>query len=213
MGFIRLRPGLDLEPRNDYTKQIERGNTIYTGLTTHPAIFVVPYAGLPAFQDKLQKLDQAQKKVTTGTKGLAAVRNVCARELLTELEGARYYVQQLCDANPEQAVVFIEAAGMVVIGPGAYNKPILAATQLEASTTVHLVANAGLLTKDIKGKVYFNWQYTTNNGQTWINARPTPHAVTDIVGLAPMQTYGFRVCVGHATGDGAWTAMVTLLVT
>lgn len=212
MGLLRLRASLGLVPK-DYPGLLGRSHAIYNGLTEHPAVFTVPYAGLATLQDKIQKFDDAQQKVGARTKGAAAARNLCARELITSLEGARYYVQQHCDANPEQALVFIEAASMKVMKASTYRKPLLTAAQLTPSATVHLVANVSVLTAGIKGRIYFGWQISSDGGKSWTNARPTPHGHTDITGLAPMQVYGFRVCVNHAKGDGAWTDMVTLLVT
>jgi hypothetical protein len=61
-------------------------------------------------------------------------------------------------------------------------------------------------------KVTFNWQWSGNNGQSWNDARATPYANTDVVGLALMSTYSFRVSVTIGKATGAWSQPVSLLV-
>lgn len=212
MGLThRLRVLLDIEPKK-YPKLIGRGHAIYNGLTGNQTLFVPAYAGLPTLETRIDALDQAQQLVSTRAKGAVAARNLRARELITSLEGAQNYVQELVDANPEQGMLLIEKATMKAAEVATYNKPFLRAVQMVPSTTVLVIANVGLLKVGLKGRIFFNWQYTANGGQSWVNMPSTPHGQTEIAALAPMQTYGFRVNVTHRKGTTAWSDAVTLLV-
>src|SRR6185295_14949642 len=108
--------------------------------------------------------------------------------------------QQLANTSPEQAAALIEAAGMKVGQVPSYDKPVLSATQRHPSSAVQLLANVGVLTAKTFGKVFFNWQYSGDGGESWIARPSTPRGKADLEGLTPMETYGFRVSVTDTNG-------------
>src|SRR6185436_13118108 len=136
------------------------------------------------------------------------MRNLKASELITSLETARAYVQELADERPEQAASLIARAGMTVGQGRAYSKPWLQATQRNPQSPVHVIANVGALTGRTSRRVFFNWQYSDDSGKTWIPAPSTPRGHTYVADLTPMVTYSFRASVTDAKGPGAWSQAV-----
>ena len=210
MGLYRLRAVLGLKPSN-YPHLLDRSETVYSGLYDNPTLFLIPNPALPVLLLKIQDFTKAQQKVGTRTKGAAQARDLAAASLITSLETARSYVQELADAGtPEQAANLIKAAGLLLGHAPAHTKPLLRATQSHPSALVHLVANVGVLIANAKtkGKVFFHWGYSDDGGKTWLVSAPTPHGRTDLAGLAPLTTYGFRVGVNDKKGPGDWSQVL-----
>ena len=123
--------------------------------------------------------------------------------------------QSLADTlSPESAGSLIEAAGLVVAEASTYQKAPLTATLTTTPGTVHLDAYALLLVgqADIGKKSLFNWQCSADEGVTWNGLRATTYANTDVVGLALLATYRFRVSVTVGKVTGAWSQPVSILV-
>ncbi|MFO0761744.1 MAG: fibronectin type III domain-containing protein [Byssovorax sp.] len=212
MATSRRKRALLALKRNNFPDLLSRAKGIYNGLMGHPGLFASPSPPLAVLEARIDAFDAAQQIAVNRAKGAAALRNVKADELITSLEVARAYVQQIADENAEQAVAIIEAAGMVVFEPGGYDKPILKALQNKPAGPVALLANVGALTAESTGKVFFNWQSSADGGQTWSDLPPTPLGHTQVAGLPPLSVYGFRVSVTDAEGQGPFSQMVTFLV-
>jgi hypothetical protein len=145
----RLHAVLGLQKEN-FPDLLARAKAIYNGLSGNPTQFVTPNPSLATLQARIHAFDQAQQTAGTRAKGAAAARNLKAGELITSLETARTYVQELADGSPEQAAVLIEAAGMTVGQGREYKKPFLQATQASpglctSSRTARLTAPWGCL--------------------------------------------------------------------
>ena len=207
----RLRAVLGLQKEN-FPDLLARAKAIYNGLSGNPTLFVTPNPSLATLEARIQAFDQAQQTAGTRAKGAAPARDLKAGELITSLETARAYVQELVDGSPEQASVLIEAAGMTVAQGREYSKPLLQATQRQPQSPVHVIANVGALTAHTQRRIYFNWQYSGDGGKTWITLPSTPQGDTYVTDLTPMETYSFRVSVTDSKGPGAWSQAVALLV-
>ena len=207
--LLRILVILGLKKRN-YPHLLARAWAIYNAFLAKPALFVTINVAL--LLTKIQALDTAQKAIATKALGTIPARNLAAAALTTSLETARALVQELVDAKPDQATFIIESAAMLSSTVRTFTKAILAATQAQPGGLVHLVANVGVLTADIKGRVFFNWEYSIDGGKTWIAAPSTPHGDTSLAGLTPMVTYSFRTCVTARNNTTPWSQAVTLLV-
>jgi hypothetical protein len=208
----RLRVTLNVG-RYDYPLLLVRGYGVYDGLSGAPTLFVSPNPTLPTLLGLLQAYAQSQQVMSDPTKAMTATRNLRASELLSGLESERSYLQVLCDASPEQASMLIRAAGMFEAQPPVHSKAFLQAQQSQPGAPVHLIANVGLLTRETKGRVAWNWEFSSDFGKTWLSAPSTPHGDTFIAGLTPLTTYVFRASVTTRTGgQGAWSDVVTFEV-
>jgi hypothetical protein len=193
-----------------------RSQTMHDRISANIAMFASPPITMVAFLALITALALAQQQVK-GTKatGAATLRNVKLLAVWTAMDLLRSYVQSLSDMmNAEGAAALIEAAGLVVGGATTYHKNLLKATLTTTPGTVHLDAYALLLVgrADIAKKALFNWQWSGDEGATWNDLRATPHANTDVVGLALLTTYRFRVSVTVGKVTGAWSEAVSLLV-
>ena len=184
--------------------------TIYAKMTASSVLYPNPPVSLATLTSQTSDLSDAQKGVKLRTV-LASVRDTKLDALLTTMETLRMFVQGLVNSNPEQGAALIESAGFSVAAFTTYAKPLLAAKVGKVSGVVILVANAKLLSASTKRKFY-NWQYSTNNGATWVSAPSTPYARTTLTGLAPATTVSFRVSVTDPGGPGDWSQPVSLLV-
>jgi hypothetical protein len=197
---------------NDYPLLGERGHAVYNGLSGNLAMFQNPNPALTILDSKLQAFDKAQQAVGLRTKGAAETRNLRAGELITCLESERSFVQELADANPEQAQLIIITSGMLVWQPPISIKPILQAVQGKPGAPVRVIANVGALTAETTGSVFYNWQYSADSGKSWVNLPSTNKGHTEVSGLAPMVTYTFRVNVTDSEGTGAWSQTADVFV-
>jgi hypothetical protein len=196
----------------NYPHLIGRGYAVHTGIVGHPALFVNPNPPMPVLGQAVQDLDQAQQATVSRAAGAVEVRNHKARIVITHLGTTQAYVQSLIDNDPEQAGIIASAASMYLAQPRAYVKPIIQATQEHPGAPVHVVANVGLLTADVSGYVFFNWQMSGDGGKTWLDLPATPHGDTTVTGLTPLTTCDFRVRITSRKGPGPWSQAVTVLV-
>jgi hypothetical protein len=208
----RLRAVLGLKLHN-YPHLLERSKAICNGISSHPTLFADPSPSVVDLKLLIEAFDQSQQAAATRAKGTVAARNQKAEEVISLLEVARVYIQGLVDASPEQGMILIEAAAMLVRKPREYTKPLLQATQGKPSSPVLLRANVGALTAGLSGKVTFHWQMSDNNGATWSNLPSTPLGSVEVENLTPLATYAFRVCVSAGKAPStAWSQAVILMV-
>ena len=207
----RVRPILDVNI-NVTASVLGRAYAIANGLAADPVRFPAPVPPLPIFQAQIAKTEVAEQAAGRRTTGAAAARNVERMVLVGMLETECGYVQTICDANPESAIAIAEAAGLPVAESPTRNEPLLKVTAGTVSGTVLLDANATALTGGSGKSKFFNWQYTTDGGKSFINAPATPHGKTTIANLPPLTMVGFRVSVTYIEGPAEWSPIVAMLV-
>lgn len=189
-----------------------QAEAIYGGLSTHPSMFVDPNPPLPILRKQLDAFAEAQRLVGTRERTAAATRDLRGAELLGSLENARAYVQELCDETPEQAAALAAAASMKIGRPPSHPTPWLKARQPNPGSPVEIIAHAALLTRGMRGKVFFNWQLSADGGDTWTDLPSTPYARTEIADLTALRTYTVRVSATNWEGSGPWSQALTFLV-
>ena len=124
----------------------------------------------------------------------------------------RAYVEQLCNASPEQAATLAQAAAMDIASTPVRAKVPLRARQGAQPGMVILHASVALLATG-KGGRYWCWEYSIDGGASWVVAPSTPGAKTTLSGLPVLKECQFRVAVNQSkTGQGPWTAPVPFLV-
>lgn len=184
-------------------------------IEAHPAVFASPNPPIGAIRSQIVVVDDAETLVGTKVKGAAAARNVQRGILVGMMEAEVVYVQGVADksATPDQAVSTVEAAGLSVAIVPQRTKAILAVKQGPTEGTVGLEAFAAKLAGNGKKKTFFNWQYTADGGNTFVNLPSTPKSKTTLANLEVLRTYGFRVSVTDSNGiAGPWSQVVTFLV-
>jgi len=208
----RMRAILAISPDNFPQLEV-RATAVHDGLEADPTLFTNPIPSLAVLANRLSLFSKAQQTaVTTHAKADYLDRNAKAISLLTGLESERAYVQELADTHPADAEIIIAKGGMVVAQVSSYHKPLLRMRQQKPGWPVEVLAHVAMLTENTVGAVFFNWQYTSDGGATWITLPPTTRGRTEVDGLTPLSTYGFRVAVTDAKGTGIWGQMVTFVV-
>jgi hypothetical protein len=176
------------------------------GRMTNNPWFPQPVPPLAKVLAAAQALDEAQTKSQSGAKGLADARNAKRRVLDNLLDRLRAYVEGVANDDPEQGPAIVESAGMDLVTRSHPQRPAFGATWGDVSGTVKLRVKAGP-----KGSRY-EWQMSTDAGETWIDLPSTMQARTLVAGLEPGKTYWFRHRILTRKGQGDWSGAISLLV-
>jgi hypothetical protein len=207
---LRTRVYLNINPV-DFPDLIVRATSVHDGMAGDTTHFPAPTPTMPVFAGQIQDLRTAQQAMTTRAVGTTSTRNAKAEIVVSSLESLQSYVQQRCDATPDQALVIIEAASMKPRGPRNINKPLLAAKNGTAPGSALLSVHRAALVPVTSRKTNINWQYSLD-GKTWISVLSTPYAKTEIDGLPSATTVSFRASATVGKVVGPWTQVVTLLI-
>ena len=194
-----------------------RARAMYNGFMGNAGPLGSPPITMVAFLALITALDLAQEEATeTKSRGSAQVRDTKRDALWTAMEILQKFAQSIADTmTAANAVSLIVAAGLLVTKIGTHQKPVLTAALAAVQGNVLLEANRALLvgTDNARKHVLFNWQWSGDGGKTWNSVAPTPLASTEILGLAPMSTYSFRVSVTVSKEPaGPWSQAISLLV-
>ena len=185
---------------------------IAASMQAHASTFNASPVDLPTFKKQVDDLGSAQQNARARVPGAAGVRDQALRVVAASAELLRAFVEQLCNASPEQAVTIAQAASMQLSTVAVRAKVPLRARQGPNPGVVLLYASVALLVTG-KGGRFFNWSYSTDGGKTWIIVASTPKSRTSISGLPVLTECQFRVSVtDNHTGQGPWTAPLPFLV-
>jgi hypothetical protein len=185
---------------------INVAQAIVIALTNNPHI-PNPTPTIAALTAAIAALVSAENTTLTRVKGAVVQRNAARKGLVQLLELLRANVQNLADADPDNALTIIESAGIGVRKPTVRKPRVFAATQGTVSGSAKLAApSAG-------PRSSYEWEVSSDGGKTWVPAPPSIQAKTSVQGLASGTSVQFRYrAVTAKTGAGDWSAAVSLLV-
>jgi len=174
-------------------------------MTGNPS-FPAPTPSLATLTASIDDLKAAEMAAVARTKGAATARNDKRKALVGVLQQLRSYVQSVADADAANAASIIESAGIGVRKtPTRHARAFIAKpgrVSGEAVVTAAVVAR----------RASYEWQYSTDGGKTWITAPSTLQAKTTITGFAPLSTVQFKYRTLTKTGEGDWSAPVSLTI-
>jgi hypothetical protein len=173
---------------------------------TGNASFATPSPTLASITQAINDLQTAETAVLARTKGAATTRNDKRTALLTLLQELRSYIQVQADANMDTGAAIIESAGIAVKKTAVRAPRVFAAKPADVSGSVKLVTNSA------GHRASYEWEYTTNGGQSWVTMPTTLQAKTSLSGLTSGSTVQFRYRPVTKTGEGNWSQPVSLLV-
>jgi hypothetical protein len=180
-------------------------HNVITKLTNNPA-FPNLAATIAALQAALTDLQAAETAALSRTKGAATVRNEKRAVVVTLLRQLKGVVQTAADAAPENAASIIESSGLAV-----RKVPTRAARAFTARPGP--VSGTATVTAVAAGqRTFFEWQYSTDGGKTWVNAPSSVKTKAVITGLPVGTTAQFRYRTVSKTGEGDWSQAVALVV-
>jgi len=184
---------------------IKVAQAIIAALTNNPHI-PNPNPPLSALTGALDTLVTTEAATRTRAAGTVAARNVARTNLLSLLHATRANVQQVADADPEQAAAIITSAGMAVRKAAARSKAPFEVKPGAVSGTVHVAAKA------VAARASYEWEWSVDGGKTWTPASPTLQSKTGIAGLPVSTLVQFRFRAITKKGAGDWSQPVSLLV-
>lgn len=161
---------------------------------------------IAALQAGFTKLDTAETAAKTRAVGTVAARDKAKADLLVALHGAKSYVQQKADANPEQAQALIESATMAVRKTPIRVKVGFTVKPGPVTGSVHLAARAA------GRRASYEWEWSADGGKTWTLLPSTLQAKTTVPNLPVGTNCAFRFRAVTKTGEGDWSQIVTMLV-
>ncbi len=173
---------------------------------TGNALVPSPNPSIATLTDLVTKFDAAQTATKTRTAGTVAVRNAARSALRTALHTAKATVQQLADANPEQAEAIIASVNMTVRKTPAHIKAPFAVKPGAVSGSVDLAVKAAAT------RASYEWEWSGDGGRTWTPVLPTLKAKTTITALPVATTCQFRYRFVTKAGVSDWSQVITLVV-
>ena len=126
--------------------------------------------------------------------------------LVALLQELKAYIQKTADADVDNGSAIIQSAGVSVKKTPVRKPRVFAAVQGAVSGMAKLVtASAG-------HRSSYEWEYSIDGGKTWVAVPATLQAKTSVTGLTSGTTVQFRYLAVTKTGQGDWSAPVSLLV-
>jgi len=168
--------------------------------------FPNPNPALALFANKLAKLDAAETAAKTRAKGTVPARNVARTELVSAAHALASQVQQIADANPDNAPAIITSASMSTKKARTQAPRVFGAKYGPVSGSVNLVAPSAAR------RASYDWQYSVDGGKTWVQVDSTLKARTSIHGLPVATSVLFRYRAVLTTGTGDWSQPISILV-
>lgn len=167
-----------------------------------PAPIPAPWVISTAIAD----LQTAQTATLARTRGTIEVRDEKRWVLVSLLQQLRGCVQVAADADPDNADGIIASTGLSVRKQPVRPPRVFSATPGTASGEVKVAApSAG---RDAS----YEWLYSVDGGESWLDMPTTLQASTRIVGLTPGTSVMFRYRPITRRGATGWSQPVTLPV-
>jgi hypothetical protein len=185
--------------------QIKQGDAVQAALTNNH-YFPLPDPTITAFITALGNYSTAATVAQTRAKGTVAARNAAKVVYVGAYHAMRARVQQVADADPENAEAIITSAGFAVRKTSIRQKQTFTVKYGAVAGTVHVIAQAA------GSRACYEWQYSLDAGKTWVQVPNTMQAKTTVVGLPVATTVEFRFRVTTKTGMGDWSLPTSILV-
>ncbi len=160
------------------------------------AYFITLVPTTAAFAADIASLAASEALARAGGKGAADARDVKLRTALDDLASRKLIVQTAVNTNPSLAKTIATSAGMNIKVFTPYHKPTIRAALTSAPGVVLVRAKA---TK----RAVYEWQFSADEGKTWVSAGVSDVANVTISGLTLGTTYlfRFRTTVKRVTAD------------
>ncbi len=204
----RVRPSIGLK-RENVPKLISGSKIIQGKFVEHAALLVNPPVTPAVFLAQINDVDVANQAMKTN-KGAGPARKVTVDVLWNTLESLCQFVQQLCDATPEQANAHIAASGFKETAVGSHTQVVLTAEPTTEPGQVALKVTSSLLetpkNRPSAARVFLI-RHTLDN-KTYVNDEPSSVAHTIISDLPSMTQVGFQVAAKDASGVSTWSVTV-----
>jgi len=207
----RIRPVIGLDQEN-VPKLCAGAQLRHDSWNENVKLLGVPSIDLPTFQDQITETVDADQAVKT-TKNARPLRKAKVGVLWSTLEVYRGFLQQLCDAHPDQASVYISSANFQQAQVGEKQRYPLTAEATTAPGEVLLVIYSPLLVtpanKPYARRTHFI-RHSLDGGKTFVNDEATSASRAVVSGLPPMVEILFQVAAKDRSGTSAYSTSVPI---
>lgn len=168
--------------------------------------FPSPTPPLAVVGQATSELQDAENAALGRARGAVAARDEKRIALVMQLRFLAAYVQNVADANVENSASIIQSAGLALRKVPVQPPRVFTAKLGANSGTVVIIApSAG-------PRSSYEWQKSTDGGATWSDLPATLQAKTTASGFARTSTPAFRYRTVTKSGQGDWSAPVTVMV-
>jgi hypothetical protein len=179
---------------------------IHDTMAANPKTLPLPSPALSVLQASIDTLAQKEAIVKTRVAGAVTDRDLAVKALKIVLDNERAYVELVANADPVNASQIAQDAGMRLRKTAVHNKPPLVVKAGAVSGSVKVVAKA------TKGAGANDWQYSLDDGKTWVALPSTTKATTTVANLSPGTTVQFRQRALTKAGASDWSVPVPHVV-
>ena len=127
-------------------------------------------------------------------------------ELVAALDQLRAYVQVIAARNPSRARTIILSSGLSLRKAPVRSAAGFRARQGAEGGSIVLTAPAAAR------RASYEWAYSLDERDTWLDAPPTLQARTCLRGFRPMSVVRFRYRPVTRAGLGEWSGVIAILV-
>jgi hypothetical protein len=184
---------------------ISFAQAIVTAMTGNK-FFPTPAPPLAEITQAIADLETAQTAAQARTHGAVVTRNQKRIALVAKLEQLKSFVQNVADANREEASGIIQSAALAVRKVPVRAKRTFTATMGAVSGTVVL------RTPSAGSRATYAWEMSADGGATWQPMPSTVQTKTTVTGLHVASTYSFRYRTVTKGGLGDWSQPVAIFV-
>jgi len=215
MNLRRVRGVFGVDMKN-VPAVVGRAEAMDLGMGSDLVTYANPSPPLSVLKSLITNVTTAQKEVKTRAVGAAAARDVQLGLLIAGMESERLFIQGLADANRSRAIDIIQNGGLVVAGTPTYTKLLLVLRNGPQPGSVACDANVGMLigtgAKHPHAARFFGWQYTVDEGKTFVTAPVTAYGKTLLTGFPSLTLIGVRVNITILGVTGEWSDVATIRV-
>ena len=212
MAIIRIIKGkLGFGLRNNDGSFLFKSKAISSALKTNASGFYDPaFPDQTDLDNKIDAFEDAVNNMSSGAPGAEGLKTEAKMALKFVLDAALAYVNNIAYSDQPNAVAIITGAQMQVINRGSINKPDFSVKQGRGTGEVILTARAAKFDNKYVSGTY-EWEYSVDNGTTWIALPVTAVAKTTVSGLEVDVKTLFRNRVGTVKGGtSAWSTPVEI---
>ncbi len=175
-------------------EKINKARNVHDAITTNLSLFGSPTSLLNEVNKATNQLEEAWQHAQDGGKSLTALMRVKEHALMKLMNDLANYVESFCDNDQE----LVYLAKLDIKKSVSVNRPEFEVYQLDHQGAV------GLRVKP-RMKTIYKWQYGLDPlaSNTWVTAKLTNAASTEIENLNVGELYWFRVVFISATSEEA----------
>ena len=192
---------------------LKESRNMQAAISTNTLGYFSPaFAQISDWESQNGALGKALDAIKNKIVGAAGMKKTALKNLNVTLKLALAYVNGLMLLNQDEAKTIAEAALMTVVLPATRNKPPISAKQSSTSGAIKLAVIAVRIGKK-RVTASYEWQYSLDNGVTWIALPNTVTAKTVALNMPIGKSVIFRSrSTSSKGGTSEWVISKAIMV-